>query len=77
MTWSSDIEIEPRNRIRLTVWAYEVHGDPIASDEDLDRLALAIRPDMATEYCLDFFFASEFVPSTGMWVRKHPDQKGV
>lgn len=68
---------ETRNRIRLAVaaWAYEVHSDPIMSDDDFDRLALSIdtrkstaRPD------LDEWFRENFNPHTGMWVHSHPEQ---
>lgn len=80
MSWGSAIEVGRRNRIRLAVWAcsYEVLDDPIASDEAFDALALAIRPEMATGHKkLDAFFAAEFSPATGVWVRKHPDQAGL
>jgi len=68
---------ETRNRIRiaLAAWAYEVHADPIMSDDDFDRLALSIdvrkstaRPD------LDEWFREHFSPHTGMWVLNHPER---
>lgn len=80
MPWGSDEEVERRNRIRLAVWAYayEAHDDPIATDAEFDGLAATIRPEMSTgNPKLDRFFATEFSPITGMWVRAHPDRRGL
>ena len=80
MPWGTPEEIERRNRIRLAVWAYayEFLDDPLVSDEEFDALALQINPAVKTgNRKLDRFFATEFSPSTGMWVRKHPDQRGL
>lgn len=78
--WGSPVEVERRNRIRLSVWAYayEVLDDPLVSDELFDTVAAQIDPTMPTgSKTLDAFFKAEFSPSTGMWVRKHPDQRGL
>lgn len=80
MTWGTDEEVERRNRVRLSVWAYayELQNDTLASDEAFDKLALLIRPEVSTgNKKLDRFFRTHFDPSTGMWVRKHPDLKGL
>lgn len=80
MSWGSPEEVERRNRIRLATWAYayELLDDPVASDAEFDALCLAIRPEVPTGHkALDHFFATEFSPATGMWVRKHPDQRGL
>lgn len=71
---------ETRLRIRLAVyaWAYEMHDDPLVSDAEFDRLARAVdlskttaRPD------LDAWFRENFDPSTGIWVRSHPEPDGL
>lgn len=80
MPWGSPEEIERRNRIRIAVWAYayEFMDDPLVSDAEFDALALQINPSVSTgNRKLDRFFRSEFSPATGMWVRKHPDQRGL
>lgn len=67
---------ETWRRIMVTVWAYayEFHDDPLVDDETFDRIASEIdltkstkRPD------LDAWFRKNFDPSTGMWVRSHPE----
>lgn len=80
MTWGSPEEVERRNRIRLATWAYayEMLDDPVATDAEFDALCLAIRPEMSTgNPKLDAFFKRHFSPATGMWVRLHPDQRGL
>lgn len=72
--------VETRNRIRLAVaaYAYEVEDSPIMSDAEFDRLARSIRPTMTTGSArLDWFFLTQFDPSTGVWVHKHPDKAGL
>lgn len=78
--WGTPEEVERRNRIRLSIWAYayEILDDPIVSDAAFDELALKIDPNVPTgNKKLDAFFKKEFSPATGMWVRKHPDQRGL
>lgn len=75
--WGSDVEVERRNRIRLSVaaWAYERHADSFLSDAEYDALALTIRPEMRTgSRKLDNFFRKHFSPDTGQWVHRHPDR---
>jgi hypothetical protein len=69
-------EVERRNRIRLSVfaYAYEFENDSLISDGDYDRLSYKIKPDRSTGNAkLDKFFRDNFQPDTGMWVRCHPD----
>lgn len=71
---------ETRNRIRIAVaaWAYEVHADPIMSDDEFDRLALSIdvrKPTARRD--LDDWFREHFNPHTGMWVLAHPEQDNL
>ncbi|MFC3214644.1 hypothetical protein [Novosphingobium panipatense] len=64
--WGSPEEVERRNRIRLSAWAfaYEIEDDPIASDEAFDALAKTINPTATTGHPqLDAFFATEFSPT--------------
>lgn len=74
--YQSRIELERWRRIRLSVWAYtyEIVNQPIATDEQFDKLAQQIdtsidtgRPD------LDAWWRTEFNPYTGMWIHKHPE----
>lgn len=80
MAWGSAVEIETRRRILVAAWAYayEVDGVSLVDDATWDREASLIdlsinttRPD------LDKWFRDHFDPSTGMWVRNHPDQDGL
>lgn len=80
-------QLERRNRIVLAVaaYAYEIEHKPTMSDTQFDVRAMLIRPTMATwetryttaEICrvmmLDNFWKSEFNPSTGLWIYKHPE----
>lgn len=74
------LEVERRNRIRLSVaaYAYELLNETIMSDAEFDALAMSIQPSMSTGHAvLDRFFMAQFDPFTGLWVRKHPDQPGL
>lgn len=78
--WGNDVEIEIRNRIQLSIcaYAYEFANTSLISDAEFDAAAFAIRPQISTgNEELDKFFREEFTPSTGMWIRKHPDLPGV
>jgi hypothetical protein len=75
--WGSAIEIEIKNRINLSAaaYAYEYMNQPIMSDGDFDALCLRINPQLKTgNKKLDKFFSTEFDPSTGMWIHKHPEK---
>lgn len=74
------MEAERRRRIRvaLAAWAYERYDDPIMTDAEFDRLAREIDPTIKTGHKkLDRFFATEFNPSTGQWIYRHPELAAV
>lgn len=74
------VELERRKRIRLTMaaYGYEFENHSFMSDAEFDKLALSIDPTIKTgNEALDAFFAKEFQPDTGMWIRKHPDLEAV
>lgn len=71
---------ETRLRIRVSVyaWAYEMHDTSLVDDSVFDFLCRQVdlskqtsRPDM------DKWFIENFNPSTGMWVRQHPEPQGL
>ena len=69
-----------RLRIKLSVaaFAYEYKSDSIMPDAEFDRLSYLVDTSIATgNRKLDNFFKKHFEPATGMWVRKHPDKKGL
>jgi len=71
---------ERRLRIRLSVaaYAYEYENDSIMSDAEFDGLCKQVNLEQGTGYRkLDNYFRKEFMPDTGMWVRKHPDKRGL
>lgn len=77
---TADFNPEIRNRIRVAVaaFAYEMESDPVMSDAEFDALALKINPAVKTgNPVMDKFFAVQFDPSTGSWVHKHPNKKGL
>lgn len=78
--WGSPVEIERKNRIKLSVaaYAYEFEDDPIMSDHAFDELAkqIDVRMDTANE-TLDAFFRKHFEAYTGSWVHNHPDIPGL
>ena len=72
------VATERRNRIRLSVfaYAYEFKSESLISDGEYDTLSRMINPKIKTGHKkLDKFFATEFEPDTGMWIRKHPELK--
>lgn len=74
------LEVERRNRIRLSVaaYAYEFFDQPVMSDGDFDDLARRIDPEVPTgNRVMDRFFRTEFDPSTGVWIHEHPNQEGL
>ena len=76
----SGVNLEIRNRIRLSVaaYAYEYKDDPIMSDNEFDSLARSIDVTKKTGHKkLDKFFKTHFMPDTGMWIRNHPDLSGI
>jgi hypothetical protein len=76
----SPVEIERRNRIKLSVaaYAYEFHADSIISDAEFDNLSDQINVQIRTgNERIDDFFCEHFEPHTGMWIQKHPDRDGL
>jgi NAD-dependent DNA ligase len=70
------INQEIRNRIKLSVaaYAYEMEDDSIMSDADFDNLCREIKVNETTgNEKMDNFFKTEFNPSTGQWIHKHPE----
>jgi NAD-dependent DNA ligase len=69
-------EVERRNRIRLSIfaYAYEFDDDPLISDAEYDRLSYLIKTDRSTgNEMLDDFFRKHFQSHTGQWIRIHPE----
>jgi hypothetical protein len=67
-------------RIRLSVaaYAYEYENDSIMSDAEFDDLCMQVNLEQGTGYRkLDNYFRKEFIPDTGLWIRKHPDKRGL
>lgn len=76
-TWGSPVEIERRRRILLSVWAYayEMMDVSLVDDHTFDAECLKVNLLIATgNKKLDKWWRSNFDPSTGMWVRNHPEQ---
>lgn len=73
-------EVERRNRIRLSVfaYAYEFENESLISDGEYDKLSYLIKPERSTGHKkLDTFFRKHFQPDTGMWIRIHPELDGI
>jgi len=48
------------------------------TDHEFDALSLKVDLSVVTgNRKLDNFFKKHFQPSTGMWIRKHPDKAGL
>lgn len=80
MSWGNPVEVETRARIQLAVaaYAYEIMDNPLIDDATFDAASQLIdltidtsRPD------LDAWFRKHFSPNTGMWIRIHPELKGI
>ena len=73
-------EIERRNRIKWAVaaYAYQIADDPVMTDEQFDRLARKIRPQVTTGNILcDVYFRLHFSPDTAMMITRHPEISGI
>ena len=76
MTWGDPIEVEVRSRIQLTIWAYayEFEAISLVPDAQFDGDAALLDRNFETgNKQLDTFFKNEFNPSTGLWIRRHPE----
>ena len=75
-SWGSDVEVEIRNRIKLSIaaYSYEFEDVSIMDDAQFDSLCKSIRPQLKTGNAkLDKFFKTKFDPSTGQWIHSHPE----
>lgn len=69
-------QLQKRLRARLAVcaYAYEFMSAALIPDSEYDRLSLEVDMSVSTDRPdLDRWFEENFDPSTGMWVRNHPD----
>lgn len=74
--WGTEVEIQTRLRIQLSIYAYayEYKDNSIIDDYKFDQMCKEVKPDIETgNKKLDNFFKKEFDPSTGMWIRNHPE----
>tara|TARA_R110000868_G_scaffold300126_1_gene560458 strand:+ start:1449 stop:1736 length:288 start_codon:yes stop_codon:yes gene_type:complete len=74
------VEVERRNRIRLSVaaYAYELRDDSIMTDSEFDNLADMVNVQVVTgNEVMDDFFREHFEPYTGQWIHKHPHKNGL
>ena len=74
--WGSPVEKERRLRIKLSVaaYAYEYMDDSIISDGEFDKLCLQVNKKIDTGHKVcDNYFKQHFDPSTGQWIRHHPE----
>ena len=76
--WGSRVERERHTRIKLSVlaYAYEIAGDPLASDAEFDALATTSDPTIQTGRH-DQWWVDAFQPYTGSWIHNHPDLAGI
>lgn len=72
-------DVENRNRLRLCLfaYAYEFLGNSLISDSEYDDLSYTINPFINTDSNYDNFWLTEFNAFTSMWIRKHPNIKGI
>lgn len=74
--WGSKVEKEVRRRIKLSVaaYAYEFRDEAIISDAEFDKMCLEVDPSINTSNnVMDNFFKTDFDPSTGQWIYRHPE----
>lgn len=74
--YTPEASAQRRLRIRLSVaaYAYEFESMSLMADEDFDGDCRAVKPEIETGHpVMDEFFKTEFSPSTGMWIHKHPE----
>jgi len=75
---SKSEQIRLRIRLAVAAYAYEYKNMSIMSDDEYDRLSYLVDTEVKTNNRkLDNFFKKHFEPATGMWVRKHPDKRGL
>lgn len=68
-------QIWVRIRLAVAAYAYEVENNPIISDSEFDDLAKEVDLSIDTRRVdMDEWFRENFLPHTGQWVWKHPEQ---
>ena len=80
MTWGNEKEQETRRRIKLSLWAYayDFESDSMVSDGEFDDECKKVRLEVDTNRPdLDKWWRDNFSPSTGQWIRKHPELDGI
>jgi hypothetical protein len=78
--WGNPVELEVWRRIRLSVaaYAYEYLDESIMSDAEFDKMCREVDLKIDTgNKKMDNFFKKHFDPSTGQWIRKHPELKKI
>ena len=78
--WGNPVEHEVRRRIKLSIaaYAYEYLDESIMSDAEFDKMCLEVDLKIDTgNKKMDNFFKKHFDPSTGQWIRKHPEIKKI
>lgn len=76
MAWGSIEEKEQKRRTDLACWAYayEFLNISMVSDAVYDAVSKEVDLTISTgNEVFDSFFKEHFDPSTGMWIRQHPD----
>ena len=74
--WGSKVEKEVRRRIKLSVaaYSYEMLDESIMSDAEFDKMCTQVNLKVDTgNKKMDSYFKKNFDPSTGQWIRKHPE----
>ena len=78
--WGNPVELEVLRRIRLSVaaYSYEFLDEIIMSDAEFDKMCgeVNLKVDTGNKVC-DNYFRKHFNPSTGQWIRKHPELKRI
>ena len=78
--WGNPIELEVKRRIKLSIaaYAYEYLDESIMSDAEFDKMCLQVNLKIDTgNKKIDNYFKKHFDPSTGQWIRKHPEIKKI
>lgn len=73
-------EVETRRRIRLALWAfaYEFENDPLVPDGTFDDECKKVNLQITTDNAImDKWWRENFNPSTGQWIRKHPELEKI
>lgn len=67
-----------RIRLSIAAFAYEFDATSIMTDAEFDKMCLEVDTSVpTTRPDLDLWFKENFNPATGMWIRDHPEIKGI